>query len=92
MSAIDFLVASSFQIRANGDPIVGIATNRRIPFNNASNATQGPFTVGVLFDDFQQQANGFGYSLTVSTCMIEVEINSSTHYLCLHNCFASVII
>ena len=64
ISAIDFLVAASFQVNSNGDVIFAEVTRRELPLG--SNVTQGPFFLNVLHDNLAQRANGIGYSLSVS--------------------------
>ena len=64
ISAIQNLVAGSFQVRDNGDVVVGATTHRRIPLG--SNVTQGPVTVDILYDNFDDLPNGLGYHLSVS--------------------------
>ena len=65
ISAIDFLIASSFQVNSNGDVIFAATTNRRVDLG--SNMTQGPFTLNVPFDNFPQLENGHGYNFSVRT-------------------------
>ena len=68
ISAIRNLRASSFQVRDNGDVIVAATTRRLVEVG--SNVTQGPVTLVIPFDNFEDLAGGLGYHLSVSKSCI----------------------
>ena len=69
ISAINRLSVSSFQIRSDG-PIIGAEITNRVV--GLGNATQGPFTSSILFDDLDPLANGFGYNFSVSKSLLTI--------------------
>ena len=64
IGAIEKLVVGSFEINEGGNAIQGVATNRQLQL--PSSVTQGPVALDILYNDFAQQTNGLGYSLSVS--------------------------
>ena len=64
ISAISSLRKQSYQVDQSENPIPGTAMSTAIDL--ASNATQGPFAISVLYNDLPQTPPGFGYALDVS--------------------------